>query len=170
MTKVIAALVGDKFEDSEYTEPVKSFLKEGHRVVNLGIKKGATVKGKKKGAEVAIEETVENASVNKYDALLIPGGRSPGNLRKDENVVEFVRKFADSGKPVFSICHGPQLLISAGVMKGRKATGYKSIRKEIEKAGARFLDKEVVLDGNMVFSRNPGDLPVFIEASLKKLQ
>ncbi|MGM0568769.1 MAG: type 1 glutamine amidotransferase domain-containing protein [Elusimicrobiota bacterium] len=170
MTKIIAAIVGDKFEDSEYTEPVNSFREEGHRVVNVGIKEGDTVRGKKKGTEVTIDEAVENASVDKYDALLIPGGKSPGNLRENKKVLEFVRDFVNSKKPVFSICHGPQLLISAGVIKGKVATGYKSIREEIENAGAQFRDEEVVTDGNLIFSRNPGDLPVFIETSLKKLQ
>jgi protease I len=170
MRKIIAAIVGDKFEDSEYSKPVRAFKNEGHEIVNIGLEEGTTVKGKKEGTEVNIERSVGSVNPDDFDALLIPGGKSPANLRKDKKAVEFVRDFVQSGKPVFSICHGPQLMVSAGVLKGREATGYKTIKKEIEDAGAKFLDKEVVTDGNLVFSRNPGDIPAFIEAALNKLQ
>jgi len=169
MSKNIAAIVGDGFEDSEYSEPAAAFGREGHRLVNIGIKKGDTARGKTQGTEVTIDKSVEESTPEEFDALLIPGGRSPGNLRKDENAVSFVRDFVNSGKPVFSICHGPQLLVTAGIIKGRKATGYKSIRKEIEEAGGEFIDREVVTDGALVFSRDPGDIPAFIRASLDKL-
>ncbi len=105
-----------------------------------------------------------------FDALLIPGGYSPDKLRADEDAVRFVKDFVESGKPVFSICHAPQLLITAQVLKGRKVTGWKSIVQDIKNAGAIFLDQEVVEDGNLISSRSPQDIPAFIRAMLKKLQ
>ena len=170
MSKIIATIIGEGFEDAEYTKPVEAFKKEGFKVVNVGLKEAGTVRGKKKGTEVIVDEAVSNVSVDEFDALLIPGGKSPGNLREDEKSVEFVRDFVRSGKPVFSICHGPQLMVSAGVLKGKKVTGYNAIKKEIEESGAEYQDREVVTDGNMIFSRNPGDIPAFIEASLDKLR
>jgi protease I len=107
--------------------------------------------------------------VDDFDALLIPGGYSPDRLRVNEHVVKFVKEFVKSGKPVFAICHAPQLLITAKVMKGRKITGFKSIKQDIINSGAEYLDQEVVEDRNIVSSRHPGDIQEFIAASLKKL-
>ncbi|MGM0442404.1 MAG: DJ-1/PfpI/YhbO family deglycase/protease [Elusimicrobiota bacterium] len=171
MGKKIAAIVTDKFEDTEYSAPVKAFKRAGHEIVNVGIKKeGKSVKGKSKGTKIIIDEEVENVNFKDYDALLIPGGYSPDKLRVSAGAVEFVKSFVKNDKPVFSICHGPQLLITARVLEGRKVTGYKSIKQDIKNAGAEFIDKKVVVDGNLVSSRNPQDLPAFIEASLKKLK
>lgn len=168
MSKV-AVIVTDLFEDVEYTEPVEAFKKAGHNVINVGLKNGQTVKGKKHDTPVKIDKAVTDVSPEDFDALLIPGGYSPDQLRVDEQAVSFVRKFMDKGKPVFSICHGPQLLITADALRGRKATGYKSIIQDMKNAGAEFIDEEVVVDGNLVSSRNPGDIPAFIRESLKKL-
>jgi protease I len=166
----IGVLITDDFEDSEYTRPAAAFENEGYKLIHLGLKAGAIVKGKKEGTQVAIDKTVKNISVNDLDALLIPGGYSPDRLRVHDDVVAFTRDFVNSGKPVFVICHGPQLLITADVLKGRKITGWKSLIQDIKNAGAEFLDKEVVEDGNLISSRNPGDLPAFIDASLRKLR
>lgn len=105
-----------------------------------------------------------------FDALLIPGGYSPDELRANENAVEFTKEFVESNKPVFAICHAPQILITAQVLKGRKITGWKSIKQDIINAGAIFIDKEVVIDDNIISSRSPADIPAFIKASLKKLE
>jgi protease I len=166
----IAVIISDMFEDSEYTEPVKAFKEKGHTIVHVGLKKGETVKGKKEGTDVRIDLSVNDVSVNDFDALLIPGGYSPDKLRAHEEPVRFVRDFVESGKPVFAICHAPQLLITADVLKGRKITGWKSIVQDIKNAGAQFIDQKVVEDGNLVSSRHPGDLPEFIAASLAKLK
>jgi protease I len=166
----IAVIITDYFEDSEYTEPAKAFKDAGHVLVHVGLEKGSTVKGKKKQTPVEIDESVENASAKQFDALLIPGGFSPDMLRAHDEPVRFVKEFMDENKPVFSICHGPQLLITADTIKGRKITGYKSIVQDLKNAGAEFHDKEVVEDGNLVSSRNPGDIPAFVEASLKRLK
>ncbi len=169
MARKIAALLTDMFEDSEYTEPVKAFEDKGHIVVNVGLEAGKTVKGKKAGTEVKIDKAVDTASIEEFDALLIPGGFSPDLLRVDKNAVQFAADFVNSKKPVFAICHAGQLLVTAQVLKGRKFTGYTSIIQDIKNAGAEFIDKEVVVDDNLVSSRNPGDIPAFIAESLKKL-
>jgi protease I len=119
---------------------------------------------------VAVEKSFGDVSPGDFDALLIPGGYSPDKLRADEEAVAFVRDFMKTGKPVFSICHGPQILITADVLRGRRITGWKSIRQDIKNAGAEFADKEVVVDGNLVSSRQPSDLPAFVKASLEKLK
>lgn len=165
----IAVIIADLFEDSEYTNPAEAFLAAGHDLIHVGFEEGKTVKGKKKETPVTIDLAVAEASVDDFDALLIPGGYSPDQLRADENAVRFVRSFVESNKPVFSICHGPQILITADVLRGRKITGYKSIIQDIKNAGADFQDEEVVEDGNLVSSRTPEDLPAFIQASLAKL-
>jgi protease I len=168
--KNIAIIIDDLFEDSEYTEPYCSFTTAGHKLTHIGLKKGKCVKGKNKGTEVPIDVAIKDVSVDNFDALLIPGGYSPDKLRSHNEAVEFVKNFVNSGKPIFSICHGPQLLITADVLKGRKVTGWKSIVQDIKNAGAEFVDEEVVEDGNLVSSRSPRDLPAFIQASLKKLK
>ncbi len=165
----IAVLIDNMFEDSEYTQPAQAFKDAGHDLVHIGLQAGAEIKGKKEGTPVKIDRAVKDVSVDEFDALLIPGGYSPDHLRTDENAVQFTKKFMDSAKPVFAICHAPQLLITAQVLKGRKVTGWKSIVQDIKNAGAEYVDQEVVVDDNLVSSRHPGDLPAFIEESLKKL-
>jgi|UniRef100_A0A7V6A5H2 protease I len=168
MSKV-AVVITDLFEDSEYVEPAEAFRKAGHELVHIGLKKGVVVKGKKEGTPVKIDKTFDEVKVDDFDALLIPGGYSPDKLRAYEEPVKFVKAFMESGKTVCSICHAPQLLISAQVLKGRKLTGWKSIIQDIKNAGAEFLDQEVVEDGNLISSRSPADLPAFIRACSKKL-
>jgi protease I len=169
MSKV-AVIIADLFEDSEYVEPADAFRKAGHQLVHVGLEKDAVVQGKSEGTRVRIDEAVAEVSVDDFDALLIPGGFSPDKLRADEKAAQFGGDFLKSGKPVFAICHGPQLLITADVLRGRKVTGWKSIVQDIKNAGAQFLDQKVVEDGNMISSRQPSDIPDFIEASLKKLK
>ncbi len=165
----IAVIITDLFEDSEYTEPARAFKEAGHTLTHVGLETGKTVTGKKDGTPVKIDKSVDSVAVDDFDALLIPGGYSPDKLRVDDNAVKFTKDFMKSGKPVFAICHAGQLLISADVIRGRKMTGWKSIVQDIKNAGAEFVDAEVVEDENLVSSRHPGDLPAFIEASLKRL-
>jgi protease I len=165
----IAVIIEDMFEDSEYTQPAEAFKSEGHELIHIGMQEGATVKGKKKETPVQINKAIKDVSVDDFDAMLIPGGFSPDKLRAHDEAVAFTKKFMETGKPIFSICHGPQLLISADVLRGRKVTGWKSIIQDIKNAGAEFLDQEVVDDGNLVSSRSPDDLPAFIKVSLSKL-
>ena len=166
----IAVILTDMFEDSEYTEPAKAFKKAGHTLTHVGLAAGKTVTGKKDATPVKIEKSVDSVSSEDFDALFIPGGYSPDKLRVDENAVGFAKEFMQSGKPVFAICHAGQLLITADVLRGRKMTGWKSIVQDIKNAGAEYIDQPVVEDENLVSSRHPGDLPAFIEASLKRLK
>lgn len=167
----IAVIITDLFEDSEYTQPAEAFKEAGHNLVHVGVKNPQeTVKGKKENTPVAIDKNIKEVDADQFDALLIPGGYSPDKLRAKPEPVEFVKKFMDQNKPVFSICHGAQLLISADTLKDRKATGWKSITQDIKNAGAEYLDQEVVEDDNLVTSRQPSDLPAFIKASLNKLR
>jgi len=166
----IAVIITDLFEDSEYTDPACAFKEAGHTIVHVGLKTGQIVKGKKQDTPVKIDVAVGECGVKDFDALLIPGGYSPDKLRVDEKAVAFAGDFVASGKPVFSICHGPQLLITADVLRGRTVTGWRSIVQDIKNAGARFLDQEVVEDGNLISSRHPGDLPAFIKACLAALK
>ena len=165
----IAVIIDDMFEDSEYTAPVAAFRSAGHEITHVGLRAGETVKGKKNQTPVIIDKNVKELSVEGFDALLIPGGYSPDKLRVDPDAVRFAGEFVKSSKPVFVICHGPQLLITARVLRGRKITGWKSIQEDIINAGAEFIDREVVEDGNLISSRSPADLPAFIKACLKKL-
>lgn len=166
----IAIIITDMFEGAEYTEPAKAFKEAGHELIHIGLEKGKIVKGKKEQTQVKIDKAVKDASVNDFDALLIPGGYSPDRLRVNKNAVQFAGEFLKSGKPVFAICHAAQLLITAQVLKGRKITGWKSIIQDIKNAGAEYIDQEVVEDINLISSRGPHDIPKFIEVSLKKLK
>jgi protease I len=165
----IGVLIGNMFEDSEYEKPAMAFKKSKHELVHLGIEKGI-VKGMKTGLEVKVEKTIGDVAVGDLDALFIPGGYSPDQLRSHDEVVAFVKEFASTGKLILFICHGAQLLITAELLKGRKVTGWKSIIQDIKNAGAEYIDQEVVEDGNFISSRYPADIPAFIKASLGKLK
>ncbi|MFA5110178.1 MAG: type 1 glutamine amidotransferase domain-containing protein [Desulfobaccales bacterium] len=169
MSKV-AVVITDMFEDAEYAQPAEAFKKAGHELIHVGLKGGVTVKGERQGTPVKVDKAAKEVRVGDFDALLIPGGYSPDQLRIDEHVVRFVKEFVDSGKPVCLICHAPQLLITAQVLKGRKITGWKSLIQDIKNAGAEFIDQEVVEDGNLISSRSPADLPAFIRACSKRLK
>lgn len=166
----IAVLITDMFEDIEYTEPSKAFREAGHDLIHVGLSAGETVHGKKGQTPVTIDRSVSDVSPDGFDALFIPGGYSPDKLRAHDAPVEFVRQFIESGKPVLLICHAPQLLITAQVLRGRRITGWRSVAQDIRNAGAEYVDREVVIDGNLVSSRQPGDIPAFIEASVAKLE
>lgn len=164
----IAALVGGGFEDVEYTKPAEAFRNAGHTITVVGRKAGEEVRGKHDTA-VRVERAAGEVEPGQFDALLIPGGHSPDRLRIDPDVIEFVRKFVESGRPIFLICHAPQLLITARLLEGRRITGWPSIRVDIENAGGEYVDEPVVEDGNLLSSRKPDDIPAFVEAALKRL-
>jgi protease I len=165
----IAVIIDDMFEDSEYTRPVDAFRGKEHEVVHVGMEPGREVAGKKEGTKVKVERSVKDVDPDEFDALLIPGGYSPDKLRAHDEAVDFVKGFMDGDKPVFAICHGPQLLISARALEGRKVTCWKSLVQDVKNAGAEYLDQVSVEDGNLITSRQPSDLPVFIEKCLHKL-
>jgi protease I len=168
MSKKIAVLLTDSFEDVEYTDPAKAFKEAGHSLTVIEEAKGKTVVGKQGKVRVEIDAGIDDVSPDQFDALFIPGGFSPDILRADERYVAFTKEFMDDKKPVFAICHGPQLLISSETLTGRDVTGYKSIQIDLKNAGANFHDKEVVVCGNqLVTSRTPEDLPAFTREALK---
>ncbi|MGN7309984.1 type 1 glutamine amidotransferase domain-containing protein [Alkalicoccobacillus gibsonii] len=170
MGKNIAVLITDYFEDVEYTDPVKAYKEAGHSITTIENESGKTVTGKQGDEKVTIDKAITEVSPQDFDALLLPGGFSPDILRADERFVAFTKEFADAGKPIFAICHGPQLLVNADVLKGRTVTGFTSILKDLENAGATVKDEEVVVcGGNLVTSRTPDDIPAFNRESLKIL-
>lgn len=163
----VAMVIADNFEDSEAVDP-KNYLEErGARVTLIGLETG-TVTGKK-GATLEATHTFDDVNVGQFDALVVPGGGSPENLRIHDKAVSFTREFVESGKPVASICHGPQLLISADVLRGRTVTCVNKIRDDVINAGANYVDEELVTDGNLISSRVPGDLPAFNKAIAESL-
>ncbi|GAK02707.1 ThiJ/PfpI family protein [Geomicrobium sp. JCM 19037] len=171
MAKKVAVLITDLFEDSEFTDPAKNLEQAGHEIVTIEKKAGNEVTGKKDGTKVTIDKGIDDVSPEQFDALLLPGGFSPDILRGDDRFVDFTKAFADAGKPIMAICHGPQLLINADVLKGRTVTGVKPIVPDLKNAGANFKDEEVVVcQGNLVTSRTPDDLPAFNRESLKVLE
>ena len=166
----IATLITDLFEDSEYTDPAKAFEEAGHVVVTIEKEAGVEITGKK-GGTLKVDHGIDDVNPRDFDALLLPGGFSPDLLRADDRFVAFTKSFMDDKKPVFAICHGPQLLISAKSLEGRDATAYKSIQVDMENAGANFTDKEVVVCQNqLVTSRTPDDMPAFNREALKLLE
>lgn len=171
MSKKIAVLLTNMFEDSEYTEPAKALREAGHTLTVIEKNKGETVTGKSENTEVSIDASIDEIKPEEFDALFIPGGFSPDILRADDRFVTFSKSFMDDQKPVFAICHGPQLLITAEALKGRDVTGYQSLKVDLQNAGATFHDKEVVVcHDHLVTSRTPDDLPAFIRESLKVLK
>lgn len=165
----IACLLGPDFEDSEFQAPAVEFKKAGHDLCVIGLEAGVEVKGKKGTASVAVEKSIDEVSPEQFDALFIPGGGSPDKLRVNEKIVAFTKTMFDAGKPVFAICHGPQLLLTADCYKDVKLTAWQTIQGDLQKAGANVVDEEVVVDKNLVTSRKPDDIPAFIDKSLELL-
>jgi len=147
----------DNFEDSELLVPYYR-LKETHVEVDVASMKLNTIKGKH-GYEVAVEKTLNAVNPEEYALLVLPGGKAQERVRKEINALEIARSFIEHHKPVAAICHGPQTLISAGLLKGKHATCYRSVAEELKAAGALYEDRDVVVDGNLVSSREPSDLP-----------
>ncbi|MGB9715714.1 MAG: type 1 glutamine amidotransferase domain-containing protein [Thermodesulfovibrionales bacterium] len=158
----------DNFEDTELLTPLYRLKEEGVHVDIASIRKGK-IKGKH-GYEVSVDLTLKEVNPDNYDLLILPGGKAPEVIRKEKDAIEIVRHFFQKNKPVSAICHGPQTLISAGLLKGRRATCYKSVAQEMKEAGAIYEDKEVVVDGNLVTSRQPSDLPAFLRETMKLLK
>lgn len=165
----IAIIVGDGYEDSEFDVPVKRLQAAGHTLDIIGSGAGETVRGKRGHSEAGIQIDTARADPDSYDALAIPGGFGPDRLRMDEHAVEFVQRFYHSGRPVAAICHGPQLLIEADVVRGLTLTSWPSVKTDLINAGARWVDEAVVEDGNLISSRKPDDLDAFCAALLRRL-
>lgn len=163
----VLAISANHFEDSELTKPVEA-LQQAEIDVDIASLKAGIITGKK-GTEVQANRAVTEVNAADYDMLFLPGGKAPALLRESETVLNLARAFVDSGKPIAAICHGPQILISAGLVEGRKMTSYKAVAKELKAAGAQYVDQELVIDGNLITSRQPSDLPAFINKVLQTL-
>ena len=166
----IACVLANGFEDSEFKEPYDAFRAAGHEVTIVGLEAGAQVEGSKGKVKATIEKSFKDVGPDDFDALLIPGGFSPDRLRAHDEAVSFVKVFMEQAKPVFAICHGPQLLLTADEYNGHRMTAWKTVLGDLKKAGADVVDQEVVVDKNLVTSRMPADIPAFIRESLKVLQ
>lgn len=158
----IAVIVTNYVEDVEYTSPVDTLKKAGHEVVIIERHAGNQITGKH-GVSIRADKGIDEVSVNDFDALLIPGGFSPDQLRADNRFVDFVKGFLLKNKPIFAICHGPQLFIQTGLASALKLTAYNTVRFDLYYAGAQVLDEPVVIDQKhkLITSRTPEDLPEF---------
>ena len=166
----VACVLGPKFEDSEFKQPYDAFREAGHEVTIVGLEAGAQLEGDKGTVKTTVEKSFKDVKPEDFGALLIPGGGSPDKLRAHDEAVKFVKAFLTAGKPVLAICHGPQLLLTADEFKNHKMTAWKTIQGDLKKAGANVVDQEVVVDRNLVTSRQPSDIPAFITESLKLLE
>lgn len=165
----IAVLVGPEYEDSELMVPIRRLTEANHEVELLGSEAGRELVGKRGKTKVKTDAAVADRRPEQYDALLIPGGHSPDYLRANPAIVAFVRQFATVGRPIAAICHGPQLLIEADLVRGRRVTSWPSVRTDLRNAGAEVLDEEVVEDGAFITSRKPDDVEAFSRALLDRL-
>jgi deglycase len=167
--KRIAMFVEDDFEDREVTGPLEVLRSAGATVTVVGPTAGAEYKGKRGHATVKADVSAGSVKLGDIDALVIPGGHAPDKMRMRHAMVDLARDAMESGKPVAAICHGPQVLISANVLRGRTLTCWPSIAIDVKNAGGLYVDKPVVEDGNLITSRKPDDVPMFSEAIIKAL-
>jgi len=158
--KRIAVLVADQYQEMEVWYPLLRFREDSAETVAVGDGAGKTYTSKK-GYPVVADKSIAEVSARDFDAVVIPGGWAPDTLRQDERVLRFVRDMDKAGKVVAAICHAGWVLCSAGILSGRKATCFVAIKDDLINAGAKYLDEEVVVDGNLITSRVPTDLPAF---------
>jgi protease I len=168
MAKIAFVLAND-FEDSEFRVPYDTLREAGHEVTIVGKEEGEKLEGKKGRHSAITERPATQAAAEDFDALVIPGGYSPDKLRTFEPVVRLTREMFEQGKPVAAICHGGSLLVEADVVRDKSVTSWPSIRTDLVNAGARWQDREVVQDGNLITSRKPEDLQSFCKAIVEKV-
>jgi len=167
--KKVLLLAENGFEDRELMYPYYRLQEAGYKVDIVGPRAKETYKGEY-GLTVTSDLSPENVKIDEYEAVIIPGGRAPDRMRLNKGLVQLVKDAFNKGKIVAAVCHGPQLLIEAGALKGKKATCYMSVATDLKNAGGIYEDRSVVVDGNLVTSRFPADLPNFCQEILKLLQ
>ncbi len=170
MARKVAILLGQDFEDSEFKVPYDRLKAEGFEVDIIGREAGEELRGKKGKVTVKATRSIADTRPREYDALVIPGGYSPDKLRADERFVRVVREFDALKKPLAAVCHGPQLLITAGLVKGRTLTAWTTIQEDLRQIGANVKDEPVVEDGLWITSRKPEDLQQFADALIAALR
>ena len=167
--KQIAILAEEDFEDVELNEPMKAMRNAGGKVVVVGSGSQERYKGKRGTVSVTVDTTADKVNVLDFDAIIVPGGYAPDKMRLHQPMIDLVRKANDAGKIIAAVCHGPQLLISADIVRGRRLTSWPSIAVDLKNAGASWVDEPVIKDGNLITSRKPADLPKFIRAIIDAL-
>jgi protease I len=170
--KKVAILATDGFEQSELIKP-RAALEEAGAITSVVSPKEGEIKAWETnnwGDNVKVDVALSEANAEDYDALVLPGGvMNPDKLRIDETAISFVKSFFEAGKPVAAICHGPWTLINAEVVEGRQLTSYPTLRKDLENAGAKWIDEEVVVDKGLITSRNPNDIPAFNKKLIEEI-
>src|SRR3954466_7284696 len=162
--KKVAIIAADMVERVELEKPREALEQAGATTELLSLKPGEieAFDHFDKATKIKVDRLIEEADASEYDALMIPGGvGNPDQLRGDENAVSFAREFFEQGKPVAAICHGPWVLVEAGMVRDRELTSWPTLQTDIRNAGGNWVDKEVVVDGNLVTSRKPDDIPAF---------
>lgn len=167
--KRIAILAEENFEDSELTEPLRAMKDAGARVVIVGSGSKKSYKGKRGSAEVTVDTTADKVEASQFDAIIVPGGYAPDKMRLHQPMVDLVRKAHAEGKIIAAVCHGPQLLISADIVKGRRVTSWPSVAVDLKNAGAIWVNEPMVRDANIITARKPADLPKFNRAIIEAL-
>jgi protease I len=167
--KRIAILAEEDFEDSELMEPLRAMKDAGASVLIVGSGSKRTYKGKRGSAEVAVDTTADKVNANQFDAIIVPGGYAPDKMRLYQPMIDLVQMAHAEGKIIAAICHGPQLLISADIVKGRRVTSWPSVAVDLKNAGAIWVDEPMVRDGNIITARKPADLPKFDKAIIEAL-
>lgn len=165
----VAILVEKNFEDSEFQIPYTALQEAGAEVVVLGSRVNETYAGKQGKVSIKADATTTEMRAADFDAVIIPGGMAPDTMRTNMKTVRFVADAVEQGKLVAAVCHGPQVLIEGDLLQGKRATGFRAIRKDMQNAGARFEDAPLVVDDRLITSRRPGDLPIFTTAILRRL-
>jgi len=173
MTSKVLIVATNGFEQSELMKPRQNLMDAGINVTIASPEEGS-IRGwdqKDWGDTVSVDMSVEDVSADDYDALLLPGGQmNPDILRMNDTVISLVRSFDAAGKPIAAICHAPWLLVEADIVRDRKTTSWPSVRTDLRNAGATVVDEECVVDGNLITSRNPDDIPAFSKALVEMLQ
>jgi protease I len=165
----IGCLLANDFEDSEFQIPCDWLSAAGYTVEIIGAKAGDSLTGEKGRETAVVDVGIDEADVDEYEGLLIPGGYSPDKLRADDRFVEFVRAFDATGRPLAAVCHGPQLLLTAELQAGRTLTAWPTVQGDLRQAGAHVVDRDVVVDDNWITSRKPDDLEAFTSRFVQEL-
>jgi len=166
----VAVLIEEGFEDSELAEPIKALKDAGAKVVVVGSGSQENYLGKRKKIQIKPNANADEVHATNFDAVIIPGGNAPDKMRLHPSMIDLVREAFDTGKIIAAICHGPQLLISADVVRGRRVTSWPSVAVDLRNAGAEWVNEPVVRDGNLITSRKPVDIPKFNKAIIDALK
>jgi len=167
--KRVAIFAEQDFEDSELTEPLKAMKEAGAQVFVVGSGSQTSYKGKRGKATIKVDIDADKVRAEDFDAIIIPGGYAPDKMRLHQPMIDLVKKAHDLGRVIAAICHGPQLLISADIVRGRRVTSWPSVTVDLKNAGANWVDEPMVKDGNIITSRKPSDLPLFNSAIIQAL-